>query len=276
MQIKNYSHYWIGLIALLILLFFNKALANESVIIKKYGFGFERRSSDGNPVIYPNNYPVTDEDIGRNYSSGDVDVRLVVKQSIDSVLAVITFSNNSSQSYFLPKIYYPMRFDKDNGQVSDALCGKKISIITGDINLDYLNGSCPFDFDVDISRWTEIKPEENISLQIKLNDMYAFLPGERDYYVKTLKYKLVKSKWFVLKSINKSFFSILMKRNSCDNYNSEAIFDSGVTCDDPEFDENISFFVKNFWDKDDSDNSIYANSNEVFVKINGSKIRYPY
>lgn len=254
----------------------NEALANEIVIIKKYGFGFERRSGDGNPVIYLNNHSVTDEDTGRDYSSGDVDVRLVVKQSVDSVLAIITFFNNSGQSYFLPKIYFPMRFDKGNGQVSDALCGKKISITTGNISLDYLNGSCPFDFDVNISRWVEIKPTESVSLQIKLNDMYAFLPGERDYFVKTLKYKLVRSEWFILKSINKSFFSILMKRNFCDNYNSEAIFDSGVTCDGYEFDERTSFFVEHFWDKDDSDNSIYVNSNEVFVKINGSKIRYPY
>lgn len=276
MKIKRCYRYWIGLIAFLFLPLLNKALANESVIIKKYGFGFERRSSDGTPFIYLSNYFLTDKNSDVDYLPSNIESHLVVKQSITTILAFITFVNNSDQSYFLPKIYYPMHFDKGNGQTSDALCGKKISITTGAINLDYLNGSCPFNFGLDIDRWVEIKPKESVSMQIKLNDMYAFLPGERDYFIKTLKYKLVTHKWFLLKSIDKSFFSILMTRNHCDNYNSEAIFGSIVGCGDYEFDESMSFFVRNLLDKDDSDNSIYVDSNEVVVKIDGSKVTYPY
>lgn len=37
-----------------------------------------------------------------------------------------------------------------------------------------------------------------------------------------------------------------MKRNFSNNYNSKAIIDSGMTCDNYEFDENISFLWKIF------------------------------
>ncbi|EAA7390901.1 hypothetical protein CTQ56_004509 [Salmonella enterica subsp. houtenae] len=273
MRIRKYIYYCAILMAFLGC-YLNKVIANESIFIKRYGFGFERRSSDGKPIVYLSNPSVAEGGGEYNDSSDDVDVRLAVKQSADSVLAFVTFTNNSNQLYFLPKIYYPMRFEKINGEMFDALCDKKISITTGSVSLDYLSGSCPFDFD--ISEYVKINPTEKVSLQIKLNDMYAFLPGEQDYFIKAVKYKLVKSKWFVFKSIDKIFFSILMRQNHCDKYNQEAIFNNGIVCDDYEFDERMDFFIGHFLKKNDNENSIYVSSNEVSVKVNGSKVRSPY
>lgn len=266
---------WIGLIVSFFF-FLNETIARESVFIKKYGFGFERRSSDGKPVPYLRAYPVAEDNSESNDSSDDIDVKLIVEQSAENVLAVVIFTNNSSQSYFLPKKYYPMRFEKWDGEMFDALCGNKISITTGDISLDYLRGSCPFDFDSDVSGWVEIKPTKRIFLKIKINDMFAFLPGEHDYFIKTLKYKLVRSKWFVLQSIDKNFSAIFTKQNICDRYNSEAILNSEITCGDYKFNEYMSFGMEHFMEKDDRENSIYVSSNEVSVKIDGSKVKHPY
>ncbi|EKL1787312.1 hypothetical protein PQY14_004594, partial [Salmonella enterica] len=147
MRIRKYIYYCAILMAFLGF-YLNKVIANGSIFIKRYGFGFERRSSDGKPIVYLSNPSVAEGGGEYNDSSDDVDVRLAVKQSADSVLAFVTFTNNSNQLYFLPKIYYPMRFEKINGEMFDALCDKKISITTGSVSLDYLSGSCPFDFDI--------------------------------------------------------------------------------------------------------------------------------
>lgn len=75
----------------------------------------------------------------------------------------------------------------------------------GIYTLDYLGGSCPFEINTNPERWNTIKPGRSFLLSITLNDMYAFIPGDNYYFIKSSGYKFVNDKWFTLKSINNIF-----------------------------------------------------------------------
>ncbi|HCS4550035.1 TPA: hypothetical protein ORP28_003977 [Escherichia coli] len=251
------------------------AIDNENLFVKKYRFGFERRSDNGKPIIYLSHNLAPEENIS-NELTNDVVVKLVVKPHAENILATITFYNSSTKSYFLPRIYYPKNFQKGNGDVFDALCDDEFLITSGNISLDYLGGFCPFELDLNLSRWVEITAGKKISFDVKLNDMHSFLPSLNNYHIKTLNYKLVRRKWFVLKSINETFLSILMKRYSCNEYDFRAISFSGEGCDNYEFDKNTFFFVNQILDKDDEQHSVHIRSNEFSINIDGSLVKQPY
>ncbi|HCP3960901.1 TPA: hypothetical protein ODN21_003594, partial [Escherichia coli] len=54
------------------------AIDNENLFVKKYRFGFERRSDNGKPIIYLSHNLAPEENIS-NELTNDVVVKLVVK-----------------------------------------------------------------------------------------------------------------------------------------------------------------------------------------------------
>ena len=65
--------------------------------------------------------------------------------------------------------------------------------------------TCKEDEDTNPERWNAVKPGRSFLLSITLNDMYAFIPGDNYYFIKSSGYKFVNDKWFTLKSINNIF-----------------------------------------------------------------------
>lgn len=248
-----------------------QSFASESIYAKSYRFGSERRSSDGKPIIYPASnlpeYEVSAKDLEQ-----DINVKLLVKKLSDSVLATIVFHNNSAQSYFIPKLYYPMQLEDGKGRTRDALCGEKFIVTSKNIGLDYLSGSCPFDFSPKISDWIEIQPTQSISIEINLSDMYAFLPNNNSYAIKPFDYKIVNRNWFVLQNINETFLSLTEKKVEC-------MFDiesnSDGMCERNNSEGEIDSFVRSLVNVDNND-IVYVNSGEVWVQIDGQTVRSSY
>lgn len=259
---------------LIYIIFFSlsyQSFASESIYAKSYRFGSERRSGDGKPFIYPSsNLP--EYDVSAKNLEQDINVKLFVKQLSDSVLATLVFHNNSVQSYFIPKLYYPMQLEDGKGRTRDALCGEKFIVTSKNIRLDYLSGSCPFDFSPKISDWIEIQPTQSISIEINLSDMYAFLPNDNSYAIKTFDYKIVNRNWFVLQNINEIFLSLTEKKVEC-------MFDiesnSDGMCERNYSEGEMYSFLINSISVDNND-SAYVSSGEVRVHIDGHTVRSPY
>lgn len=112
-----------------------------------------------------------------------------------------------------------MKVKDGKGDEYDAICKKPFRINSGNITLDYLGGSCPFEINTNPERWNTIKPGRSFLLSITLNDMYAFIPGDNYYFIKSSGYKFVNDKWFTLKSINNIFLYFLnLKINCADDF----------------------------------------------------------
>ena len=103
-----------------------------------------------------------------------------------------------------------MKVKDGKGDEYDAICKKPFRINSGNITLDYLGGSCPFEINTNPERWNTIKPGRSFLLSITLNDMYAFIPGDNYYFIKSSGYKFVNDKWFTLKSINNTCNNLLL------------------------------------------------------------------
>ena len=76
-----------------------------------------------------------------------------------------------------------MKVKDGKGDEYDAICKKPFRINSGNITLDYLGGSCPFEINTNPERWNTIKPGRSFLLSITLNDMYAFIPGDNYYFI---------------------------------------------------------------------------------------------
>lgn len=96
------------------------AIDNENLFVKKYRFGFERRSDNGKPIIYLSHNLAPEENIS-NELTNDVVVKLVVKPHAENILATITFYNSSTKSYFLPE-YIIQRTSKKEMEMYLMLC----------------------------------------------------------------------------------------------------------------------------------------------------------
>ena len=110
-----------------------------------------------------------------------------------------------------------MKVKDGKGDEYDAICKKPFRINSGNITLDYLGGSCPFEINTNPERWNTIKPGRSFLLSITLNDMYAFIPGDNYYFIKSSGYKFVNDKWFTLKSIVLMIFFDINNFTTCDN-----------------------------------------------------------
>ncbi|HAM6990304.1 TPA: hypothetical protein J8K07_004115, partial [Escherichia coli] len=151
-----------------------QSTADEMVLIKKYGFGLER-DIKGRPLIYPiENYDECKKKCNHMNYIADVNAQLAMSKKNNRIFANITFTNNSSTTYFFSKYYLPMKVKDGKGDEYDAICKKPFRINSGNITLDYLGGSCPFEINTNPERWNTIKPGRSFLLSITLNDMYAF------------------------------------------------------------------------------------------------------
>lgn len=218
-----------------------QSTADEMVLIKKYGFGLER-DIKGRPLIYPiENYDECKKKCNHMNYIADANAQLAMSKKNNRIFANITFTNNSSTTYFFSKYYLPMKVKDGKGDEYDAICKKPFRINSGNITLDYLGGSCPFEINTNPERWNTIKPGRSFLLSITLNDMYAFIPGDNYYFIKSSGYKFVNDKWFTLKSINDIFLYFLnLKINCADDF-----FDINnfTTCNNLLLDEKNTFLL---------------------------------
>ncbi|MCV1403607.1 hypothetical protein MLU50_011795 [Escherichia coli] len=251
-----------------------QSTADEMVLIKKYGFGLER-DIKGRPLIYPiENYDECKKKCNHMNYIADINAQLAMSKKNNRIFANITFTNNSSTTYFFSKYYLPMKVKDGKGDEYDAICKKPFRINSGNITLDYLGGSCPFEINTNPERWNTIKPGRSFLLSITLNDMYAFIPGDNYYFIKSSGYKFVNDKWFTLKSINNIFLYFLnLKINCADDF-----FDINnfTTCNNLLLDEKKHFFINQLWAIEDEKNSIYVTPDEISISIDGDNLKLPY
>ncbi|MGN9527753.1 hypothetical protein ACTMQE_17815 [Escherichia coli] len=102
-----------------------------------------------------------------------------------------------------------------------------------------LGGSCPFEINTILNSGMLLN-QVVVLLSITLNDMYAFIPGDNYYFIKSSGYKFVNDKWFTLKSINNIFLYFLnLKINCADDF-----FDINnfTTCNNLLLDEKNTFY----------------------------------
>ncbi|HAX4309003.1 TPA: hypothetical protein JZE54_004951, partial [Escherichia coli] len=80
-----------------------QSTADEMVLIKKYGFGLER-DIKGRPLIYPiENYDECKKKCNHMNYIADVNAQLAMSKKNNRIFANITFTNNSSTTYFFSK-----------------------------------------------------------------------------------------------------------------------------------------------------------------------------
>ncbi|EOK4582760.1 type VI secretion system tip protein TssI/VgrG, partial [Escherichia coli] len=141
------------------------------------------------------------------------------EDATDKEQVYIHAQKNMDTEVLFSKYYLPMKVKDGKGDEYDAICKKPFRINSGNITLDYLGGSCPFEINTNPERWNTIKPGRSFLLSITLNDMYAFIPGDNYYFIKSSGYKFVNDKWFTLKSINNIFLYFLnLKINCADDF----------------------------------------------------------
>ncbi|WP_349815218.1 type VI secretion system tip protein TssI/VgrG [Escherichia coli] len=163
------------------------------------------------------------------------------EDATDKEQVYIHAQKNMDTEVLFSKYYLPMKVKDGKGDEYDAICKKPFRINSGNITLDYLGGSCPFEINTNPERWNTIKPGRSFLLSITLNDMYAFIPGDNYYFIKSSGYKFVNDKWFTLKSINNIFLYFLnLKINCADDF-----FDINnfTTCNNLLLDEKNTFLL---------------------------------
>ncbi|WP_345967809.1 type VI secretion system tip protein TssI/VgrG [Escherichia coli] len=196
------------------------------------------------------------------------------EDATDKEQVYIHAQKNMDTEVLFSKYYLPMKVKDGKGDEYDAICKKPFRINSGNITLDYLGGSCPFEINTNPERWNTIKPGRSFLLSITLNDMYAFIPGDNYYFIKSSGYKFVNDKWFTLKSINNIFLYFLnLKINCADDF-----FDINnfTTCNNLLLDEKKHFFINQLWAIEDEKNSIYVTPDEISISIDGDNLKLPY
>ena len=99
--------------------------ADEMVLIKKYGFGLER-DIKGRPLIYPiENYDECKKKCNHMNYIADVNAQLAMSKKNNRIFANITFTNNSSTTYFFSKHYLPMKVKDGKGDEISHLAAEK-------------------------------------------------------------------------------------------------------------------------------------------------------
>ncbi|ENU7366900.1 type VI secretion system tip protein TssI/VgrG, partial [Escherichia coli] len=196
------------------------------------------------------------------------------EDATDKEQVYIHAQKNMDTEVLFSKYYLPMKVKDGKGDEYDAICKKPFRINSGNITLDYLGGSCPFEINTNPERWNTIKPGRSFLLSITLNDMYAFIPGDNYYFIKSSGYKFVNDKWFTLKSINNIFLYFLnLKINCADDF-----FDINnfTTCNNLLLDEKNTFLLISYGQLRMKKNSIYVTPDEISISIDGDNLKLPY
>ncbi|EBU3153486.1 hypothetical protein CVQ51_22505 [Salmonella enterica] len=272
------------------LLFLFSGHANGIVIFKKHTYG---ELSDGQPYSYVSKITNFDDNYVKFFTDKKNDekenniklfVILKVKTLNDKVLASITFKNKSyyDRYVFIKNLPYN---DNNKKGYFNSLCEDMFSIFTDDnIKLDYLGGGgCQVE-DMGIKSWVKIAPRQEMVFTVKLNGSYLFLPGEHNYRMKTAEYLVVDKKWFITRNINENLFSIFdFNYQTCKIEKNPYFFKKeGELCEADHREVNsLRDFMESSFPRGGDDSFVREgaplcckiNSNQISIKINGSKIR---
>lgn len=248
--------------------------ANDLIIIKhEYG----KRGWDGTKYEKASIYPLSDKYF--HYSASDIEnistkknlnitLDLFIKKKQNSILSTVIFKNHGDKSIFIPEISF-------------SALSMNFLITTGNIMLGYLGGRFDYRGDFERTDWIEVLPGEMISLTQVLNDNYEFLPGKRFYSISSLEYTVVNEKWFTDRSIYNRFISITApKINDCHiKKNTSYVLEKRWMCILDVKDKNV--FPRDLLEKFgfhnvNDDSSFRIRTNQVFVEIDGDKVRSFY
>ncbi|MRS17517.1 hypothetical protein GJV06_21795 [Enterobacteriaceae bacterium RIT691] len=271
-----------------------ESMASEEVVLRQYGYGLLKwnGTTHKNPEIYPlleSNWYVTEEtkasDIGPFFKTSDaesdaeqarsgVKLNLEIKQKRGYIFAIVSFSNKSTQSYFIHKHDLPASYL--DASMRSSFCSNIFLITTDGIRLDYLSGWCEYESNYDRDAWVEIPAGKVIYFTARLNDGYSFPSGIRRYNIGTMEFSLVNNRWFLEGKINSTLFSILTQKDRCEvgteiNY----LLDRVKECDS-NGNNNIEEFMISFGYYGGNENSYYFRSNQKVVVIDGRKVKSIY
>lgn len=261
------------------------ACASEINFLKKYTYG--KLSKDGQLRISSSQnskgggyFFIKDDDTDK---SNQLSIVLSVKQQENEVLASISFQNKSKEDYFIHISRLPFNPGKKNDRFY-LLCENIFNIVSGNIQLDFLGSRCDLDYDLfindEMSEWVEIKKNKDVSFDIVLNGSYLFLPGTKEYDIRTFDYIIAKNKWFVLKHINEKTFSIMdFSYSECrPEYIFYYVQKLNEICDSNIWKtEAIQDFMSLYFPKGDENNNYFLiGSNKTSVNINGDKVKSFY
>jgi len=215
-----------------------------------------------------------------------VSVLLSVKKNNDHVIATVTIKNNGDKSYYSTPYSLPWYNTNPDGSKTSSVCWESFHVTTSNVLLHFFGLKCDGRGDFNKNEWREIKPQESISFNTTLNDVYEFPIGKRLYEITTSNYTLVNDEWFFQRSINELLFPILnmnaakicpVSQDIVYIYREEQIC---VT-----YYDNFSGIGEVLYhagiDGESNENEISIRSEPVMIEIDGSKIRslydsYPY
>ncbi|EDX3117378.1 hypothetical protein B6O77_004596 [Salmonella enterica subsp. enterica serovar Mississippi] len=272
------------------LLFLFSGHANGTVVFKKHTYG---ELADGQPYSYISKITNFDDNYVKFFTSKKNDgkendiklfVTLNVKTLNDKVLASIVFKNKSYDNRYIFIENLPYN-DSDKKGYFNSLCEDMFAIFTdNNIKLDYLgSGGCQVG-NMGIESWVEIAPQQEMSFTVMLNGSYFFLPGEHNYRIKTAGYLVVDKKWFITRNITENLFSIFdFNYQACKIGKHPYFFKKAdELCEtDPWEVNSLRHFMEYTFTRGGDDSFVgeeeplccKINSNQISIKINGSKIR---
>ena len=260
--------------------------ANGNVLIKKYTYGALIR---GGHDVHISKITENDDDYvtfvtGKKNDvkedSIELSVALKVKELDSKVLATTTFKNNSYSDRYIFITNIPYNRDLRYPHYFYALCEDMFSIFTDDnIKLDFLGEGC-LPENMEIDSWVKIAPQKEIVFTVILNGSYLFLPGEHNYRIKTADYLVVDKKWFSTGEINKKLFSIFdFNYPKCKLRKHSYLLqkETELCAADPWKKNSIEYFMTfHFREGDILPPGHKIKSNQITIKINGSKVRSFY
>lgn len=266
----------------------HSALADDSLITKKYayGYGFSRgyiSVVDGKPMFYPllneerynflyPGYLVSSKESKEIQSDLGIDIKLAVEARSGNVQTNVIFNNASGQSFFVHKRYLPDVYKIKNGAIVSELCSQTFLVVTDNSRLDYMGALCDYDYDLDPNSWVEIKSGKAFSFTVDLNRSYIFPPGYRKYNIGTLEYPIVNKKWFTVQNVYKEMFDIFNWKYECRIERPKNYLALGSDCVN-DVDNSMEFFLLNLSLSGGNDNIFNVRSNQVVVNINGDDIQ---
>ena len=219
-------------------------------------------------------YSISSIESDKNESTYDFKIHVNIQIKSENILAKVIFYNNSKAARFINKKYVPFDFQS---KISLRPCDIIFLITSGNIKLDYLGSMCNYGSIFDRQDWLEIPAKSNLSFTIKLNDIYAFLPGKNHYDIGTREYLLVDKKWLIQGNIKKVFFSILNWRENCQAVkNKESILTTSSECNSLHNEDNIENFLTQLSYYGESGSSFLIRSNKTSIIINGDEVKSIY
>lgn len=264
--------------------------ANELSVIK-YGYGI--REWDGDKYIdarihpklwYQGNelnvrFKLAEDNIFRERQLYGITTALTAEHSSGDVIAILSFQNKSTSSYFIRNAslpYSPEKYNiRDDFSDDNKPCRMLFFIATDNVLLDYLGDQCDLRSSSYEEDWIEFPPGKRMEFKIKLNDDYEFMKGVNVYSIKSASFTFVRKQWIIGDNTNKNLLNILDVCEWLGIYSLDYLlpFKGDFYCKKNSF----SDFVQKFgFDGNDYGNMFIVSSNQVNVKLNGDEIKSLY